>query len=216
MAEQRNAGEADAAKDLRIGWPKQARGRARFESLLAAAADLIAERGVDGAAFGAIARRTGTAQGSLYQYFASKEALVTTLHARQAAEFVAVAARCRGDFRATPPPRDLSGLVDLLVPRLAACYAAHPAYIEIRQALSRSTTIQDTEALADVRIAELLGEMLDDAGVGLTEGRRALVLEALIELGDALLPWAGHDTARQAEAKAVILSYLRSVATHPR
>jgi hypothetical protein len=128
---------------------------------------------------------------------------------------VAVAARCRDDFRATPPPRDLSGLVDLVVPRLAACYAAHPAYIEIRHALSRSAAIQDTEALADVHIAGLLGEMLDDAGVGLTEGRGALVLEAIIELGDALLPWAGHDAARQGEAKAVILSYLRSVATHP-
>jgi len=187
-----------------VGLPKQARGRERFERLLRAAAALIAEQGVEGVAFSEIARRTGTAQGSLYQYFPSKEALVTTLHAKLVDELVAVAVACRSAFLEAPAPRGLEGLMDVLLPALARFYAANPAYREIRHALPRSPAIQFAEANADRRGAEVLTSLLRDVGLDPAD----VVIEALIELGDALLPWAGEDPDRLGEVRAIFLSYL--------
>ncbi|MGH9478077.1 MAG: helix-turn-helix domain-containing protein [Terriglobales bacterium] len=65
--------------------PSQARGRERVERLLAAAAAEIGRRGYAEATMSAIARRAGTAIGSLYQFYPNKEALAETLRARYAA-----------------------------------------------------------------------------------------------------------------------------------
>ncbi|MFM9859659.1 TetR family transcriptional regulator [Pseudoxanthobacter sp. M-2] len=188
--------------------PPQARGRARFEALLAAAADLIAEHGVDGVAFSQIARRTRTAQGSLYQFFPAKDALVATLHARLADDLVAVVARCHATVRDAPAPRTPKTMIDVLVPALAAFYAANPAYREIRLALPRSAAVLDTEDRADATIAAHLREMLHATGAPIAKGRMASVVSALIEVGDALLPWAGADETRLSEVKILLLAYL--------
>jgi AcrR family transcriptional regulator len=55
--------------------PKRARGRARFEAILAAASQVFAERGYDRATMTEIATRASTAIGSLYRFFPTKEAL---------------------------------------------------------------------------------------------------------------------------------------------
>lgn len=65
--------------------PSQARGRARVERLLAAAAAEIGERGYAEATMCAIATRAATAIGSLYQFYPNKEALAEALRARYAA-----------------------------------------------------------------------------------------------------------------------------------
>jgi AcrR family transcriptional regulator len=55
--------------------PKRARGRARFEAILAAASQVFAEQGYDRATMTEIATRSSTAIGSLYRFFPTKEAL---------------------------------------------------------------------------------------------------------------------------------------------
>ncbi|MDZ4054698.1 MAG: TetR/AcrR family transcriptional regulator [Phenylobacterium sp.] len=196
------------SSELIVPLPPQARGRARFEALLEAAAALIAERGVDGAAFSEVARRAGTAQGSLYQYFPSKAALVATLHARLADQLVAEISRCRDALRSESAAWTVSRMLDILLPRLAAFYADHPAYREIRHALPREPEILAAEARADQRSARLLQEMLTATGLRLQPARAPHIAEALIEAGDALLPWAARDAGRLAEVKAMMLAYL--------
>ncbi len=188
--------------------PPQARGRARYEALLAAAAGLVAQHGVDGVAFSQIARAAGTAQGSLYQFFPSKEALVATLHARLADRLVAVVEGCESAFRDAAGPHTAAALVALLVGRLAPFYAANPAYREIRHALPRDPAILAAEGQADDRVARTLARMLNAANLTIAGGRLPLVVSALIEAGDALLPWAGEDAARLAEVEALLLAYL--------
>ncbi|MEW6019133.1 MAG: TetR/AcrR family transcriptional regulator [Pseudomonadota bacterium] len=195
--------------------PPQARGRVRFEALLTAAAELIAERGVDGAPFSEVARRAGTAQGSLYQYFPSKTALVATLHARLVDRLVAVIEAVGQDLRARDGALSLENLLDALLPPLAAFYADHPAYREIRHALPRDAEILAAEAGADDRATRLLGEMLAGAGLRLSPQRAPLMAEALIEAGDALLPWAGREGPRLAEVKAMFAAYLTGAAVRP-
>jgi AcrR family transcriptional regulator len=69
------------ATDSRTVIPRQRRerGERRIAAILAAAARLFAERGFDGTSMAGIAQASETAIGSLYQFFASKEAIVDAL-----------------------------------------------------------------------------------------------------------------------------------------
>ena len=62
--------------------PSQDRGQRRYEQLLDAAEQVIAEVGVEAATTNAIARRAGSGMGSLYRFFPNKEAIVVALAAR--------------------------------------------------------------------------------------------------------------------------------------
>jgi len=62
--------------------PVQGRSRQLVETLLRAAAQLLAERGYDGLTTRHVAQRAGVSVGSLYQYFPNKEAIVAALRDR--------------------------------------------------------------------------------------------------------------------------------------
>ena len=64
--------------------PTQARARATVDALLDAAAEVIEERGFDGATTERIVARAGVSVGSMYQYFPDKGALVAALVRRLA------------------------------------------------------------------------------------------------------------------------------------
>lgn len=59
--------------------PKQARARATIEAILAAAAQILVQDGLEAATTNSIAQRAGVSIGSLYQYFPSKEAVIFAL-----------------------------------------------------------------------------------------------------------------------------------------
>ena len=71
--------------------PRTARGRATLRKLLDAAAKEFAERGFHDASISGITRRAGTALGSFYTYFDSKDAIFSAL-VRDMSQAVAVAA----------------------------------------------------------------------------------------------------------------------------
>ncbi len=59
--------------------PKRQRGRERVALILDAASSLFAEKGVEGATMTEIAARSGTAIGSLYRFFPTRESIAITL-----------------------------------------------------------------------------------------------------------------------------------------
>lgn len=64
--------------------PKRQRGRLRVAAILEVGADVFTEKGFDAATMTEIAARSGTAIGSLYRFFPSKESLADALLLRYA------------------------------------------------------------------------------------------------------------------------------------
>jgi AcrR family transcriptional regulator len=62
--------------------PRQWRSQQRVEGILQAASDLLVEVGYEGLSTSAIAQRAGISVGSLYQFFANKEAVLQALAER--------------------------------------------------------------------------------------------------------------------------------------
>lgn len=62
--------------------PKRQRGRVRVAAIMDAAIEVLTEKGFDGATMTEIASRSGTAVGSLYRFFPSKESLADALLAQ--------------------------------------------------------------------------------------------------------------------------------------
>jgi AcrR family transcriptional regulator len=66
--------------------PQQARSRDMIDRILAAAAQVLAERGYAGLSTNRVAGRAGVSVGSLYRYFADKNELIEELRSRSSAE----------------------------------------------------------------------------------------------------------------------------------
>jgi AcrR family transcriptional regulator len=77
--------------------------RDRRGAILDAALELFVERGFHGTAVPAVAARAGVGAGTIYRYFASKEALVNALYQRWKLE---LGARVLGEVPADRPPRE--------------------------------------------------------------------------------------------------------------
>ena len=75
----------------------------KAEAILSAALELFVERGFHGTSVPSVAERAGVAAGTIYHYFASKEALVNALFKRCKAE---ISARVISEFPFERPVRE--------------------------------------------------------------------------------------------------------------
>lgn len=75
----------------------------KAESILAAALELFVERGFHGTSVPSVAERAGVAAGTIYHYFASKEALVNALYKRWKG---VVGAQVLATFKGSAPLRE--------------------------------------------------------------------------------------------------------------
>lgn len=77
--------------------PQRPGSQQRVANLLAAGANLFAEKGFDAATMTEIAANAGASIGSLYQYFPAKEPLAATLHASQIASIDTMLVQLRSE-----------------------------------------------------------------------------------------------------------------------
>lgn len=153
--------------------PVQGRSQATVDALLAAAAQILARHGPDAATTNAIAERAGVSIGSLYQYFADKEALIDALAEQHVAEMSAVlAGALAGAGEGT-----LAEAAGRIVAAIVAAHRVDPRlHHALHQALPRArmSAIDRLEDGAVTQVSALL-----QAREGLSAdpaGRTALVL----------------------------------------
>jgi AcrR family transcriptional regulator len=129
-----------------------------------AAAELFAERGLDGATMSDIAEATGIPRATLYYHFEGKEAVFAGICARVFDEFEeAIAVALSG-------PGSAAERLDRVVRAQLGCYAAHPAafraiHLDLGRALRRAEIVERA-ARAYVRpVAKLLEEGAADGSI---------------------------------------------------
>jgi len=149
--------------------PVQGRAQQTVEAIVKAAAQILAQHGPDAATTNAIAARAGVSIGSLYQYFADRDALITELVRRHVGEMQVVLSTALEGLGDRPLP----GAIEQLV---AAIVAAHRVSPRLHQALhqslarSRLDAIDRFEGGLETMVARALAtrEELEIADPGLT------------------------------------------------
>lgn len=130
--------------------PQRQRGHERVASLLDAAAACFVEKGYDAATMTEIAARAGAAIGSLYQFFATKEALAQALMADYADALQQRLHRLAERAEAWDSDRLATELIRLLV----AFRRRHPAFVVLAE------TVASLPALRSLAIRKRLrGEL---------------------------------------------------------
>ena len=197
--------------------PKQARGAARVEALIRAAEGLIVAGGVESMTLSAVARSAGAAQGTVYRFFPSREALLTTLQERYAAEIEAIVRRALEAFVDRGETAVAHDVVSVLLWPLADYYARTPAYSEIRHALSRPGRETAHEARLDAIVVDVLARMLRTLAPRLPRARTRLAAATILEAGDALVAYGvtaesrAERRGRLREAEAMLTGYVEGV-----
>lgn len=103
--------------------PRQGRSRVTVDVLLDATAQVLVSEGYDAASTNRIARRAGVSVGSIYQYFANKEALVHALAERHLQRMLQIVLA----HLASDGERTIAALTARTVRGLVAAHAAEPA-----------------------------------------------------------------------------------------
>jgi len=188
--------------------PKQARSKKRYGALLNAAANLIAERGVDGFAFREVAQHAKVAHGSLYQYFPSREALVGTLHDRLGQLLINEVTAVRDEYCAHADAPDVEAVTQKIVEKIGQFYKYWPASYELRIARQRNDHIDQVQADIDQKLAQLIKEMFFVSGARLDPERVPIAITLILEAGNALFFWANGEQEKLEEVSSLFSRYL--------
>lgn len=155
---------------------RQARGERRIDQIMAAAEELIAERGMQAVGMNAIARHAGISPGSLYQYFPGKSAILEELCRRLVGRLQHMAGRAScTSFRPAQPTPETT--LDRLLEAAMLLAQEHPALLPLLtatdhrepnpllEAISRSLPASGT--LSDKDVVRDLATRIFCAGVSL-------------------------------------------------
>lgn len=138
--------------------PVQKRGQQRVDAILDAAEAVFGEMGVESATTNAIAERAGASVGSLYHFFANKDAILFALAERYAATMTGVLQRER---RIEEPWVPLDELFRGMIATFSKLDEAHPGYMAVCRATDsasggKSPVSLQTEAHMQRMVQELL------------------------------------------------------------
>ncbi|MFT8644052.1 TetR/AcrR family transcriptional regulator [Gluconacetobacter sp.] len=134
-------GSTSSRTDRTTLQPQRAVGRQRVADLLAAASDLIAERGYQATTMAAIAERAGARIGSLYRFFPNKEAIADTL-LRRHLDILREAYATLGQHATGATPEELADILIDLLTTLYPRVKSLPALMDVstdRTELSRQS-----------------------------------------------------------------------------
>ncbi|GAB4139746.1 MAG: hypothetical protein Tsb0016_06500 [Sphingomonadales bacterium] len=151
---------------------KQNRAKHSIDRILAAAAERLARGGAAAVTTTALAADAGLAVGSLYQYFADRDAVLLALHRRRMA---ALAETLAADLAMLPADAPWTVTLDHLVDHLAAAVVEEPGFVALMRYVASRRGDQDPVMVIgplEQPIAVALRRVLP----ALDEARFALVL----------------------------------------
>ncbi len=151
--------EALKPSDARLSrTPVQKRGQQRVDAILDAAEAVFGEMGVDAATTNAIAERAGASVGSLYHFFANKDAILFALAERYAETMKGVLQRER---RIDEPWVPLQELFTGMIATFSAMDDAHPGYMAVCRATDSASGGKSPVSLqTEAHMQELVQELL--------------------------------------------------------
>lgn len=132
--------------------PKQQRSRERVERIVAAAAEVISESGVDGLSIVAVAKRTGISAATIYRYFTDRDELAAAYLDREMEKLDAAVAQAFLEL-------DRVSLRTLFRMSLLAHlrhHQEHPEAVPAWFGSPRSAVVDERVKLMDLRTAEWL------------------------------------------------------------
>ena len=196
--------------------PRQSRGQRRVELLLSAAAEVIAEGGIESATAEAIASRARTAKGSFYQFFPNRDAVLAALALRYTDEMRRIHELA---FPIDAHSLPLERLIDRIIKPLADFHDRNPAFRHVFAA--QDADGDDTRAAPQRLRTQLFDSFVDRLDVlfaarnprlSAKERRRIALVSATI--GQAILARRARASAAEKkplldEARTVLLLYLR-------
>jgi AcrR family transcriptional regulator len=191
--------------------PQRQRGRERVTSLLDAATACFVEKGYEAATMTEIATRAGSAIGSLYQFFPTKEALAHALMAdytQSLQQHLQKLATHAGDWSDDE-------LGAQLIRLLVAFRRRHPAFAVLAESVAALPTLRSLAIRQHLRegLQQLLGQRVPDLAPAELRAASVVVLQ-LMKAAVALSAEAGLG-GRKAALEQLELSlqlYLRSLA----
>ncbi|WP_284775139.1 TetR/AcrR family transcriptional regulator [Agrobacterium sp. lyk4-40-TYG-31] len=184
--------------------PVQERGRRRVQQLLDAAADVIAEVGVDNATTNAIAARANTSVGVLYKFFPNKQALVEVMAEKYVTEIEGLIGQQENEGIADWPLRDA---IEWIVRATVVFHKTNPAFHHVYRAVRGGSAGKSASLLDHTKavISHLLTLRMPNTGTD-----RDLHATIVVEAAHALIVHActlpAQDRARLTEETIVLLS----------
>lgn len=184
--------------------PVQARSRARFDRVLAAAATLIGQRGVGALTMTDIAEEAGMALTAVYRYFPNKHSVLRELALRTFAHDTETLLSGEPDADATP-----QALITATVEEFWRRHRTEPFRVPLRAAIhadAELSALDLTESRANARaIAEALAGPTGRTDLDVLE-RQALLVVELVDSLMSLTSRVEPDEARALVDEFVALS----------
>jgi AcrR family transcriptional regulator len=181
--------------------PQQQRGQRRVAAFLNAAASVVCEVGYERATMSAIAERSQSCIGSLYQFFPNKESLADALCAGYVEEIKASWKSLGGEAGMLTAAKLACRLVDLQIDIVTN----HPALLALLDAPPTACTLKRRE-----QVRELIAEVLLAHQPKLPRREARLTASVVQHLSRALLTlYASTD----ADAKRLVVQDFRKILT---
>jgi AcrR family transcriptional regulator len=133
--------------------PRQARAQVTVDAILEATVLVLDREGLDAATTTRIAEVAGVSVGSLYQYFAHRDAILTALQEREFARAVGMMQEVLAEGNLTRTPRET---VTAVVRGLAALYATAPGLHRVLAIEGLRVAAAERVHAFDLRVIEII------------------------------------------------------------
>lgn len=195
--------------------PRQARSQHMVETILAASARVLAEKGYAGTNTNLVAERAGVSVGSVYQYFPNKDSLVAALHERHSAQMHEAIA----DVLARPCKEGLRGRIAAIVRALLSAHMVEPDLHRVLEIEFPFFDAPKEDSAGDLDIFRRVRALLEEHRREIVPPNRDLATWVVLRMVEAMVHAAVLDPPRQfgaAEIERSIGDAVMGYLTQPR